>query len=206
MGKLKAPVWSEDRWQEHSTSEAIKAIRRIATANTAMPAGTPVGKLSDIEWGWLFAAGLYEWLAVRAQQATVEGISVEDAVREGARRIGTTEPDAWQAGMIKTILPKLAEEPFDWDATITSWSEHTMICFLCAAYRLMRDAEVCRDRNGGIVERKPWADVAYDARTAASNVNAAAGGPRAPSNPMQDDSDIPQMLDRRKTKAKTATT
>ena len=40
---------------------------------------TPIGRLSDIEWGWLVAAIIFAWIKVRSEQATAEGRNFDDA-------------------------------------------------------------------------------------------------------------------------------
>ena len=37
-----------------------------------IPPGTPIGRLGDVEWGWIVAAILFGWIATRAEQATAE--------------------------------------------------------------------------------------------------------------------------------------
>jgi hypothetical protein len=38
---------------------------------------TPVGRLSDVQWGWIVTAVLFAWIGVRAQQAASEGSDIE---------------------------------------------------------------------------------------------------------------------------------
>ena len=72
---------------------------------------TPIGRLSDIEWGWLVAAIIFAWIKARAEQATAEGRNFDDAA------IGAAHADAWDAGAIASILPQLAEHQLvDWSS------------------------------------------------------------------------------------------
>jgi hypothetical protein len=175
MGQLK----TEDQWQRYASMQAIEAARGIATSGTTMPAGTPVGKLSDAEWGWLFSASLYAWLCARAEQATAEGADVEAATQ---RTNVILNP--WDAGAIKTILPRLANMNIDWEKPLVAWSQETMIAFLSTAFELMRTAMAARDRGGGAV---PKYDIAVDRiHRVAREVNAASGGPLAVGSELND--------------------
>ena len=51
MGKL---TKSEDDRQRRATDTAIGAARRVVLGDAAaIPTNTPVGRLSDVEWGWI---------------------------------------------------------------------------------------------------------------------------------------------------------
>ena len=65
---------------------------------------TPIGRLSDVEWGWIVAAVLFGWICERAAQATSNGLGVEKLIRETG-----IVPDPWDAGVVLAILPELAE-------------------------------------------------------------------------------------------------
>src|SRR6516225_9701066 len=75
---------------------------------------TPVGRLSNIEWGWIFSASLFAWLTARSEQATAEGAGVEQVVRSAV-------PEAWDAGAIASILPDLAKHDVDWSKPLAEW-------------------------------------------------------------------------------------
>jgi hypothetical protein len=93
----------EDAWQRQAMASAIAAARKIVSGG-ALPSGTPVGRLSDTEWGWIAAAILFGWISTRAEQATSFGIDAELTVRATGQ-----DPDPWDAGAVATILPDLAE-------------------------------------------------------------------------------------------------
>jgi hypothetical protein len=134
----------EDEWQRRATAAAVAAARRIVKGDAAIPANTPVGRLSDVQWGWLVAAVIFGWIAVRAEQATAEGLDVEQMIRDGCS-------DAWDAGAIATILPKLAETPdTDWSSPLAEWPREMMLEFLGTALRLTREAMAARDRGPGV--------------------------------------------------------
>jgi hypothetical protein len=153
----------EDEWQHKATAVAIETVRKVI-AEGAIPAGTPIGRLSETELGWLVAAALFGWIRVRAEQAVARGIDTELNIRNTGH-----DPSAWDAGTVAAILPKLAEiEGFDWSLPISAWPKHTMIRFLLAAMQLIRHAMSVRDLPDGRITRPS---------EIARQVNAAASGP-----------------------------
>jgi hypothetical protein len=164
MGKvMPKPTLSdiEDQWQRQATAAAIEAARKIATGGT-IPPGAPIGRLSDSEWGWLFAAMLFAWLSSRAEQATSEGRDVEAVIRE-------SNTDAWDAGAIVTVLPELAAVDIDWTLPLNDWPRETMVGFLTTAFTLIRHALAARDLGGGVTQEKGADRIAREANAAAGN-------------------------------------
>jgi hypothetical protein len=135
----------DDAWQCRATATAIEAARKVV--GRAIPAGTPIGRLSDIEWNWLTAAVLFGWISTRAEQAVAEKIDSELAVR-----MTGLDPEPWDAGVVTSVLAELAEIPgIDWTLSLAQWPRDTMVGFLLAATRLIRKAEIARDlSNTGI--------------------------------------------------------
>jgi hypothetical protein len=134
----------EDEWQRRATAAAVAAARRVVKGDAAVPVNTPIGRLSDVQWGWLVSAVIFAWIAVRAEQATVEGIDVEQMIRDGCS-------DAWDAGAIATILPRLAETPdIDWSSPLGERARENMVHFLATALRLMHEAIAARDRGPSV--------------------------------------------------------
>jgi hypothetical protein len=158
----------EDLWQKRATEAAIAAARGVVKHDGPVPPLTPIGRLGDIEWGWIVAAILFGWIRTRAEQATAENIDAERTIRASG-----LEPDPWDAGAVLTTLPDLAEAcpNIDWAVPITSWSRETMTEFLLTALRLIRQAMLARDRCEQGITRKASASVI------ARQANAAAGGP-----------------------------
>ena len=70
----------EDIWLRRATAVAIEQARAVVTGG-AVPPNTPIGRLSDVEWGWIVAAVLFGWISTRAEQATSSGIGVEESIR-----------------------------------------------------------------------------------------------------------------------------
>jgi hypothetical protein len=157
----------EDAWQRRATEAAIAAARGIVHLGGPIPPGTPVGRLTDIEWGWLVAAILFGWIKTRAEQATSEGMDSDYAIRRAA-----IDPQPWDCGPVASILPELADSPgIDWSLPLAQWSEEAMVEFLCRAMALVRRAVIARDATNRGVTRQSDADVI------ARQTNAAAGGP-----------------------------
>jgi hypothetical protein len=133
-----------------------------------IPPGTPVGRLSDTEWGWILAAMLFAWVSKRAQQATAEQLDSEQTIRMTA-----LDPQPWDAGAVAAILPDLADacSGLDWSKPLTLWPRDDIIEFLLKAVPLIRKAMIARDLSDKGITRQS------SAATIARQANAAAGGP-----------------------------
>jgi hypothetical protein len=155
----------EDARQRQATRVAIEGCRKIIKEGV-IPGGTPIGRLGDSEWGWLVAAALFAWISTRAEQAIAEQVNTEQAVR-----ITGLDPEPWDAGVVASILPELAEiSDIDWTAPLAQWSRETMVGFLLAATRLIRKAEIAGDLSDtGITRNSSAAVISREAN--------AAGGP-----------------------------
>ena len=157
----------EDVWQRRATAAAIEAARKVVKVDGVIPPGTPIGRLGDVEWGWLVAAILFAWISTRAEQATAESIDTELAIRTSG-----LDPEPWDAGAVATILPELAEMPdIDWEKPFSEWPRETVTQFLLTAMRLIRRAMAARDLSERGITRNSSATVI------ARQANAAAGGP-----------------------------
>jgi len=141
----------DSEWQEAATAASIAAARKVVLGDdAAINKNTPVGRLSDLEWGWIVTSAIFAWIATHAEQATVKGLDVEQTIR-----FSMLDPNPWDAGMISTVLPKLADvSGIDWSKPPADWSRETMITFLSAALDLIRQAEVALDLGGGSITRK----------------------------------------------------
>jgi hypothetical protein len=159
----------EDQWQRDATADAIAAARGVVRTDGPIAPGTPVGRLSDSEWGWILAAQLSAWISKRAQQAVAEQIDAEQLIR-----LTALDPEPWDAGAVAVILPELADacaEIVDWSKPLKEWPRETIVEFLLKAMPLIRKAMIARDLSDKGITRKSSADVI------ARQVNAAAGGP-----------------------------
>jgi hypothetical protein len=137
----------EDAWQRQATAAAIEQARAIVTGG-ALPPMTPIGRLSDVEWGWIVGAVLFGWISVRATQAASNGagIGADAYIRNVA-----IEPNPWLAGAVAAILPELATPDIDWSKPLAEFSREEMIEFLTDAQTLITKAIVCRDRGESLV-------------------------------------------------------
>jgi hypothetical protein len=140
----------EDIWQRQATAAAIAAARGVIDGD-AIPRATPIGRLTDLEIGWLVTAGLFGWIRCRAEQATAEGWDTEMALR-----LTGLAPEPWDAGAVTHILSKLADvKGIDWNKSVGSWSKETITLLILEAMKLTSAAMVARDvGGGGITKRK----------------------------------------------------
>jgi hypothetical protein len=152
--KLRFPSLSaiEDIWQREATRVAIEKARAVVYGG-AVPPMTPIGRLSDIEWGWIVAAILFGWIDTRARQATSNGAGPDKYIRDTG-----IDPDPWDTGAIDSILPELASPEIDWSNT--EFSREEMICFLSNAFTLISKAMILRDKGEKLVTCRPPASTA----------------------------------------------
>jgi len=169
----------EDAWQRRATEAAIAAAREIVRPGGPIPPGTPIGRLSDTDWGWLAAAILFAWIRTRAEQAVSEGLNSDATIR-----LIALDPAPWDAGAVVSILPELADRSdIDWTLPLARWPRESMIEFLCKALSLVRKAIIARDAAGRGLTRQPSAGVI------ARQTSATAGGP--PLTPDELNDEIP---------------
>jgi hypothetical protein len=174
MAKIRNPIGQvslsaiEDQWQRDATASAIAGARGVVQMDGPIPPGTPVGRLSDVEWGWIVAAILFAWISKRAEQAATEQLDTERTIRMIA-----LDPQPWDAGAVAAILPELANvcSDIDWSKPLTEWSRETITEFLLKAMPLIRRAQIARDMSDKGITRKSGA------AAIARQANAAAGGP-----------------------------
>ena len=140
----------DDVWQRRATANAIAEARKIV--GDVIPPATPVGRLSDREWGYFAAAIIFGWISVKAQQATEEGIEAERSIRDT-----NITPCPWDGGCITSILPELADvcSDLDWSQPLVAWPKETMTKFLLEAVKLIVPAMRARDfSNTGITQKR----------------------------------------------------
>jgi hypothetical protein len=128
----------EDKWQRDATAAAIAAARNVIRTDGPIPPGTPVGRLSDTEWGWIVASVLFAWIGKRAEQAVSEQIDTERLIRMTA-----LDPQPWDAGAVAAVLPDLADacSGLDWSKPLTTWPKDDIIEFLLKAMPLFSQGD-----------------------------------------------------------------
>src|SRR6516165_243795 len=142
MGEL---TKKEDAWQAKATEAAIAAARKIALNSSGLPPMTPIGRLSDLQWGWLVTAAIFGWIRTRVEQAVAEGLDQEETVR-----LTGLSPPPCDVAVVTSILPMLADQAgIDWSLPLEAWSKDVMTNFLLMAWRLISAAETARDRGAG---------------------------------------------------------
>src|SRR5262249_14504740 len=115
---------TEDQWQARATAAAIAAARKLATEGAAINKNVPVGRLGDVEWGWIIAAILFTWISTRAEQAAVEELNTEQTIR-----MTGLDRNPWDAGAIAAILPELADIKVDWSKPLCEWPKESIVDF-----------------------------------------------------------------------------
>ena len=159
----------EDQWQRDATAATIAGARGVVQMDGPIPPGTPIGRLSDTEWGWIIAAVLFAWIGKRAEQAAAEQLGTEQVIR-----LTALDPQPWNVGAVAAILPELADAcagVVDWSKPLAQWPREAIIEFLLKAMPLIRKAMIARDLSDKGITR------ASSAATIARQANAAAGGP-----------------------------
>jgi hypothetical protein len=168
-----------DAWTKRASLAAVAEARKAIKDDGAIPPGTPVGRLSDRELGWIVSGALFGWICTRAQQAVEEVWDQEKTIRT----LGLV-PEPWDAGAVAAILPRLFEScpTLDWARPVADWPREAMIEFLLAALQLLRRAMIARDFS----ERQLTGG--NPAEVIARQANYGAGGPRM--TPDEFDSDL----------------
>jgi hypothetical protein len=139
----------ENEWLDKATAAAVASARKIALSSGPLM-NTPVGRLSDHEWGMIVTAVIFGWIEVRVQQAIAEGLDQEQAVR-----LTGLSPSPCDVAVVRSILPALADRAgIDWALPLNAWSGDTMTNFLLLAWRLLGEAETVRDHGPGKILKR----------------------------------------------------
>jgi hypothetical protein len=131
--------------QKEATVKAVASARSLALGLGVVP----ISKLTTEQWGLIVSAAIFDWLKVRYNQAIIEDIDPELG-------FASIEPSPRDTAVIEAILPRLADQPIDWDKPLMAWTESEMVGFLMAARRLLAEIEstlkpdsVLQEHQGG---------------------------------------------------------
>ena len=151
--RVPTPSGLEDAWLRMATTNAIAAARKTIDAGV-LPPNTAVGRLSDVEWGWIVASVIFGWIETRAAQATSNGLNGQ-SVDKYIQQTGL-QPDPWLTGAITCVLPELGNTRVDWNASLGTLSQEEIVAFLADAYTLISAAIRARDAGGhGVTKVSP---------------------------------------------------
>jgi DNA polymerase len=105
----------DDVWLVKATDAAVAGARKFALSSAPLM-NTPVGRLTDPEWGTIVSAMIFSWIEVRVQQAIAEGLDQEATVR-----LTGFSPDPCDVAVVTSILPTLADTAgIDWSLPLSS--------------------------------------------------------------------------------------
>jgi hypothetical protein len=169
MGAVKpAPKQkTDDDWQREATLSAIAAARAVVSGDGINQRAT-IGSLSELEWGWIVAAAIFEWIKKRAEQAVAEGTAYELPIQTMSGR----DPEPWEAGAVASILPALGNiKGLDWSRPIGEWHKDQITSFAWQIHKLTVAALAARDE--GATDKI----VKYDRNNQEREVSAANKGP-----------------------------
>jgi hypothetical protein len=168
--RVSAITAENDEWVRRAIAASIARAKDLVTPQGPIRSNTAIGRLGDSEWGWLTSSIVWGWIATRGEQAASEGLDPERAAR-------TTklDPDPWDTGAIKAILPELAKScaGFDWWKPANTWSKDELAEFLASAFALIQRAMAARDLVEEQLAGKP-----VSADVTARQMNGAIGNPR----------------------------
>jgi hypothetical protein len=160
----------DDAWLRRATAASIARAKDLVAPQGPIRSATQLGKLSDSEWGWIVSTVIWGWISTRSEQAAIEGLDVERAIR--TTRL---DPDPWDTGAIRTILPELAKScaGFDWTKPASAWSKDELAEFLASAFALIQRAIAVRDAIETQIAGNPTS-----ADVTARQINGSLGNPR----------------------------
>lgn len=143
MGVVSAPAKTEDDWSREATLAAVAACRAVVSKDGINQRAT-ISSLSDVEWGWIAAAAIFEWIKTKAEQAVAEGTDYDTPIRT----MRGQQPEPWEAGAVASILPALGGlQGVDWSKPVGDWSKEQIVSFAWQIHKLTAAALVARDEG-----------------------------------------------------------
>lgn len=159
-----------DAWLRTATSSAVAKVKELIGPNELINSSTPAGRLNEAQLTWIVSAAIWGWIVTRSEQAATEGLDTERA-----SRVTHLNPDPWDLGAVKVILPELAKScpGFDWSKPAREWSKDELAQFLLTGFNLIKRAHAARDD----VERQVAGKAPINPDITARQVNRAGGNP-----------------------------
>jgi hypothetical protein len=168
-----------DDWLRRATAAAIAKVKDLIGPKELIRSTTPAGRLGQGELTWIVSAAVWGWIVTRSEQAASEGLDPERAVR-----VTGLNPNPWDLGAVKAILPQLGKEcaGFDWSRPASQWTKDELATFLLQAFDLIKRATAARDTVENQVTGKP-----VNAEIVARQVNRAGGNPAMTVDELRDE-------------------
>jgi hypothetical protein len=158
-----------DQWLRRATATAVAKVWELIGPKELIRPDTPAGRLTQAQLTWIVSAAIWGWIVTRGEQAASEGLDPERA-----GRVTNLDPDPWDLGSVKAILPELAKSSvgFDWAKSANQWSKDELAEFLLKGFNLVQRAMRARD----MIERQVAGEL-FSPDVVARQVNRAGGNP-----------------------------
>ena len=167
--RISAISAENDAWLRRATATAVAEIKQLIGPQGPVRSDTPAGRLGQSELTWIVSTVVWAWISVRAEQAASEELDPERAVR-----VTRLDPDPWDLGAVKAILPDLAKScaSFDWSRPARQWTKDELAEFLLKGFNLIQRAVRARDAIEEQIAGKPT-----NPNVVARELNRAGGNP-----------------------------
>ena len=160
-----------DTWLRRATAASIARAKDLVAPQGPIRSTTPVGKLSDSEWGWIASTVVWRWISIERPSKR----QAKDLIPSAQLGSPSSIPDPWDVGAIRAILPELAKScaGFDWTKPANTWTKDELAEFLASAFALIQRAMAARDLVEEQLAGKPTS-----ADITARQMNGSVGNPR----------------------------
>jgi hypothetical protein len=140
-----------DEWLRRGTASAVAKVRELICSEL-IPSTRTAGHLNESQLTWIVSAAVWGWIVTRSEQASSEGLDTERAIR-----VTNLDPDPWDLGSVKAILPELAKtcSDFDWSKPANKWTKDELAEFLLVGFNLIKRAHAARDIAEEKIAGKP---------------------------------------------------
>jgi hypothetical protein len=178
IARISAISAENDKWLKRGTASAVAEVRKLICPEL-IRSDKRMGNLDQGQLTWIVSAAVWGWITTRSEQAASEGLDPERAIR-----LTNLDPDPWDLGSIRTILPELAKacSDFDWSKPANKWTKDELAEFLLVEFNLIRKAHAARNRVEELLAGSP--PVHPD--IAARQINRPGGNPAMTVSEIQD--------------------